>query len=155
MGKTWKLVVIGLCFLQFAATTYYVHQQRQISSDVKQGFEYIKKNTPEDALILYPEENLLLYGKRKIVWRFVRNARPGQQGVYSLLWTKNFGEMDELLRYNRIDYILIKKTRIHDEVKNHHTGGYPRSFVQRLSQLNGWVKVFDNPGAELWKRKDV
>ena len=63
LGKVWRFIIIGVCILQFAGTSYYVHQRRQIPPDVKEGFEYIRKNVAENALILYPEENLLIYGQ--------------------------------------------------------------------------------------------
>jgi 4-amino-4-deoxy-L-arabinose transferase-like glycosyltransferase len=152
LGKTWRFIILGLCLLQFVSTTFYVHQKRQISLEVKQGFEYVRQNVSRDALILYPEENFLIYGQRRIIWSAIKNSRPGQLELYSLLWTEDREEMDELLRHNKINYVLIKKSRIHDNVKEHHTGGYPRSFVERLSQLNGWAKVFENGGVVLWKR---
>jgi hypothetical protein len=154
LGRKWRVAVLGLCLLQFASTTYYVHQMRQISPAVKEGYEYVKKNLPENALILYPEENLLLYGQRRMVWSMIRSLRLGQSGIYTILWTPRRRELDELLRVNGVDYVLIKKSRIFDQQNEHHAGGYPRSFVENLeelSQRDRWMKAFENSELTLWK----
>ncbi len=154
LGKKWKFAVIGLCLLQFAGTTYYVHQTRQISPALEEGYEYIKQNLPQNALILYPEENLLLYGQRRMVWSMIRSIRPDQQGIYTILWTPRERELEKLLRHNGIDYILIKKSRIFDQQKEHHAGGYPRSFVENLEKLSEsgqWMRIFENSELTLWR----
>ncbi|UCF57601.1 MAG: glycosyltransferase family 39 protein [Deltaproteobacteria bacterium] len=155
LGKRWRFVMISVCILQFVSTTYYVHQKRQISPEVKEGFEYIKKKVPEEALILYPEENLLMYGQRRMIWSGV-GALEGYQfakeGLYSLLWAANHKEMEHILKANHIDHILIKKSRIYDDSEDYHLGGYPQSFVEKLFYLDGWVKIFENPGLALWRR---
>jgi 4-amino-4-deoxy-L-arabinose transferase-like glycosyltransferase len=151
LGKRWQIIMIGICILQFGSTVFYVHQKRQISLEVKEGFEYIKKNVPQEALILYPEENLLIYGQRRIIWSAVQD-KPNKPGLYSLFWSTDYKEMDGLFEGNGIDYVMVKKSRIYDDRKEHHLGGYPQSFLERLSHLNGWVKIFENPGVALWKR---
>jgi hypothetical protein len=153
LGKRWQIVLIGICILQFGSTTYYVHQQRQISPEVKEGFEYIRKNVSGNALILYPEENLLVYTHRKMVWSAVSIYRSGKEvGLYELFWANDPGEMSRALKASYLDYILIKKSRIYDDREEQHLGGYPRSFVDRLSKLEGWMKVFENQGLALWKK---
>lgn len=147
--------MIGICLLQFGSTVFYVHQRRQISREVKEGFEYIKKNVPQEALILCPEENLLIYGQRRIIWTAVgasEGYRLAKNGLYFLFWPNNPDEMDNIVRASKIDHILIKKSRIYDDHKEHHLGGYPQSFVENLSLLDGWTKIFENPGVALWKK---
>ena len=121
---------------------------------MKEGFEYIRKNVNKDALILYPEENLLIYGQRRIIWSAVRgHGLIGVKGpLYAIFWGKDNGVVCDLLKANRIDHILIKKSRIFDDSKEQHVGGYPQSFVEKLPHLDGWVKVFENQGMALWKR---
>jgi hypothetical protein len=151
LGRKWRFIIICICIIQFLGTTYYVYQRRRITPEVKEGFEFIRKNVTENALILYPEENLLIYGKRRIVWSAIQNDRKGQRGIYSLLWTEDNEELKKLLSVNGVDYIFIKKSRILDESEGHHAGGYPKSFVERLSHLNGWMKIFENSEVALWK----
>lgn len=147
LGKKWKIILIGICILQFVSTTYYVHQRRQISHEVKEGFELIKRNVPNDALILYPEENLLIYGQRRMIWSAFQMGR-----LYLLFWGTDQSEMKDLLKTNHIDHILIKKSRIYDDRIERHLGGYPKSFVERLPHLDGWTRVFENSEMALWKR---
>jgi hypothetical protein len=152
LGNRLRFIIIAVCIIQFASTTYYVHQKRLILPEVKEGFEYVKKNVPEKTLILYPEENLLLYGHRRIIWIAVKGYRPNDVGLNLLFWGADDKRMNGLLKANHIDYILIKKSRIYDDSKEQHLGGYPQSFVEKLSQLDGWLKVFENPGVALWKK---
>ena len=153
LGKKWRFIVVGVCVLQFISTTYYVHQKRQISSEVRDGFEYIRKNVPQKALILYPEENLLIYTQHRFIWSrvlFFRNDK--KLSLESVFWPKDLEEMGRNLDANRIDHILVKKSRVYDDHEERHFGGYPKSFVEKLPQLDGWVKVFENPGVALWKK---
>lgn len=155
LGKQLRFIIIAVCIFQFASTIYYVHQYRQISPEIKEGYDYIKRNVPENALILYPEENLLIYGHRRIIWTSVGTSegyRLAKNGLYFLFWPNNLGEIDNILRANRIDHVLIKKSRIYDDRKEHHLGGYPQSFVEKLSLLDGWTKIFENPGVALWRK---
>jgi len=151
LRRSWRWVLIGVCILQFASTSFYVHQKRQLSPGIKEAFEYIRNNVPKDALILYPEENLLIYAQRRVIWSAVKVARSGP--VYSLrtIFWGHTEEMNHALRINKIDHILIKKSRIYDDRGGVHFGGYPQSFVEKLPHLDGWVKIFENPGVELWK----
>jgi hypothetical protein len=154
LRKLWRLIIIGICILQFAGTSYYVHQRRQISTEVKEGFEYIRKNVNENALILYPEENLLIYGQRRMIWSAVRGYGliGVKGGLYGIFWGGDNNSICDLLKANHIDHILIKESRIFDDSKEQHVGGYPRSFVEKLPHLDGWVKVFENQGMVLWKK---
>jgi hypothetical protein len=70
----------------------------------------------------------------------------------SLFWTEDDEEMNNVLKNNQVDHILIKKSRIYDDRKEHHFGGYPQSFIEKLSNLNGWVKIYENHKLELWKK---
>ncbi len=153
LGKKWKIVIVILCLIQFMSTSIYVYQQRRISPEIKEGFEYIKKNVPVDANILYPEENLLIYTERRVVWSAVLFYRYEKKlGLDLLFWGKNTNEMNGILQYAGVSHILIKKSRIYDDTNDHHSGGYPRSFVERLPHLEGWMKIFENQELTLWKR---
>ncbi len=153
LGKKWKIVIVILCLIQFMSTSIYVYQQRQISPEIKEGFEYIKKNVPVDANILYPEENLLIYAERKVVWSAVLYYRYEKKlGLDLLFWGKSTKEMNGILQYVGVSHILIKKSRIYDDSQVRHIGGYPRSFVERLPHLEGWMKIFENQELTLWKR---
>ncbi|MDI7260782.1 MAG: glycosyltransferase family 39 protein [Thermodesulfobacteriota bacterium] len=154
LGKKWKIVIVILCLIQFMSTSIYVYQQRQISPEIKEGFEYIKKNVPVDANILYPEENLLIYAERRVVWGAVLFSRYEKKlGLDLLFWGKSTNEMNGILQYARVSHILIKKSRIYDDTNVHHSGGYPRSFVERLPHLEGWMKISENQEVSLWRRE--
>jgi hypothetical protein len=60
--------------------------------------------------------------------------------------------MDDLFEANKISYVMVKKSRIYDDREERHLGGYPQSFLERLSHSGGWVKIFENSGVALWKK---
>jgi 4-amino-4-deoxy-L-arabinose transferase-like glycosyltransferase len=150
LRQKWKYLLIGICIVQFINTTYYVFDRRKMPQEVKEGLGYVKNNVPKDALILYPEENLLIYGERRIVWSSV--SGKSNDGLSSFFWVSDIEEVGERLSANRISHILIKKSRIYDDQKERHLGGYPKSFVEKIPYLKGWEKVFENSEMALWKR---
>jgi 4-amino-4-deoxy-L-arabinose transferase-like glycosyltransferase len=152
LGRKWRLIIVGVCVLQFVSTTYYVHLKRQLSPEIEAAFWYIRNNVPKDALILYPEENLLIYGQRRVIWSAGRVLKSGPDvSLKTIFWGSTSEEMNRSLRINGVSHILIKRSRIYDDREVRHFGGYPQSFVERLPHLDGWVKIFENPGVELWK----
>ena len=148
--KRWIWMIVGVCILQFFSTTFYVYQRRLIPSEIKESYEFVRMHLPKNALVLYPEENLLIYGQRRIVWDASVRGNPG--GLYSLLWAPDLPTMKRNLELNHINYIMIKKSRIYDDRIEKHTGGYPKSFVEKIPKLEGWEKIFENPGVSIWKR---
>ena len=152
LRASWRFILIGICVLQFLGTSYYVHTKRQVSLEIKEAFEYIRNNVPKDALILYPEENLLIYGQRRVIWSAFKIFKSGPSvGLGTVFWGRTSEQMNHSLRINEVSHILIKKSRIYDDGGMVHFGGYPQSFVEKLPHLDGWVKMFENPGVELWK----
>lgn len=139
--------LLGICLIQFVSVLVFVYFQRQISPEIYHGFQYIKMHTPEDARIVYPEYNLTEYTNRRVVWttNFWR--------LEEVLWGSD--EMiKNALKKNQIQYILIKKSRIYDDKEVRHTGGYPKSFVDRLPTLSFLEMDFENEELSLWKLRE-
>jgi 4-amino-4-deoxy-L-arabinose transferase-like glycosyltransferase len=143
-GRAWiKGLILLLCGLQLLSSSLYVYAHRKMPEGIRQGFTYIRGNTSPNALIMYPEYIFLEATERKFVWiRF--------QGLGSLFW-RDDQKMIEVLERNRLDYILIKKSRVYNDMEERHFGGYPHSFVMRLPQLPFMERVFANDQLELWK----
>jgi len=147
--KPFMVCIISACILQFIATTWYVHTKRQIPFEINEVFNYIRENVSLDSVILYPEENLLLYTERRVVWSSAQTYMSDKRYTLNNL----FWESDNTMINNfNINYILIKKSRIYDDKNIRHLGGYPESFVKRLPRLDGWVRVFENSEVSLWKK---
>ncbi len=153
LNRTWRIVLVLLCLLQFGGTAFYVHGQRKMSDDMKAGFAHIREQSPGGALFLYPEENFLLYGQRRMVWSAVRNPKSGRlNGLPLIFWPEDHRERDHILSVNGIDHILIKKSRVYDDAAIRHLGGYPLSFVRKLEAFPGWKKTFENGAMALYRR---
>lgn len=149
LTKRWlKIPLIILCLLQFSSAVLYVRAKRQIPRGIKEGFAYLRDNTVPDALIIYPEYVILEATNRRFAWAGNLNTV-----LQNLFWDKDEDEIRDLLKSNNIDYIAVKKSRIYDDLKVHHFGGYPRSFVERLPELFFVKLVFDNKEMSIWQVK--
>jgi len=151
-GKTFSMVsyrwvktaIIFLCFLQIGGTAFYVWKERQVPRSIQEGFDFIKKNLSSQAIILYPEENITYWTGRRMQWGRMKY-------LPYLFWSANPEEMREILEINAVDYILIKKSRIYDDQRVRHKGGYPRSFVEKLPQISFLRIIFENEDLALWE----
>jgi hypothetical protein len=146
--KWLKISFVLLCFLQFSGTLLHVRAQRQIPQGIKDGFNYLRENTARDALIMYPEYVILEQTNRKFVWSRLHYLRLR---LIDIFWIKDDDMIKELLTSCDVGYIAVKKSRIYDDSKVRHIGGYPKSFVERLSELSCVESVFDNKDMEIWK----
>jgi hypothetical protein len=145
-GRRWfQIGVTLICILQFVGSERAVYQKRKPSLDAVEAFTYIKENTAKEALILYPEDNLLYSAGRKPVWGRFRF-------LPYLFWKATPDEMKDIFRMNQLGYLLIKKSRVYDDSKEgHHTGGYPISFIAKLSSLPFIKLIYENNNFSLWR----
>ncbi|MCK4828299.1 glycosyltransferase family 39 protein, partial [bacterium] len=145
--KKWlKISLIILCLLQFSSSVLYVRCKRQIPKGIAEGFAYLRGNTAPDALIIYPEYVILEATNRRFAW--AGKLRPV---LKNLFWDKDEDRVRDLLISNDVGYIAIKKSRIYDDSKVHHFGGYPKSFVERLPKLFFVKLAFDNKDMSIWQ----
>jgi hypothetical protein len=144
--KRLRILFLVICLVQFLSVLGYVYSHRRITPAIQEGINYIKKNTPEDAIIIYPEYNLTEYTNRRIVWgsNFWR--------LDNVFWG-NSELTKSLLLKNKVHYILIKKATIYDDKERRHLRGYPISFVQKLYASQYFELIFDNKELSLWKVK--
>jgi len=143
-----KTLFIIFCLLQFISTVLVVRARRQIPEGIEEGFAYLRNETAPDVLIIYPEYVILERTNRRFAWggnlEFV---------LRNLFWNTVDYEVRDLLKSSDVDYIAVKKTRIYDDSKIHHFGGYPKSFVERLPKLSFLKLVFDNKDMSIWQVK--
>jgi 4-amino-4-deoxy-L-arabinose transferase-like glycosyltransferase len=146
-NKKWlKISLVFLCLLQFSSAVLYVRAKRQISKGIEEGFAYLRYNTTLDALIVYPEYVILERTNRRFVW-------GGRLGLVlkNVFWNRDEDKVRDLLKSNDVGYIAVKKSRVYDDSKVHHFGGYPKSFVERLPELFFVKLVFDNKDMSIWQ----
>jgi hypothetical protein len=145
--KRLKLLFLAICLFQFLSVLGFVYSQRRITPAIQEGINYIKGNTPEDAIIMYTEYNLTEYTNRRIVWGsnfwHLGNVFWGDSELTKSLLVKN-----------NVHYILIKKATIYDDKERRHLRGYPLSFVRRLSASQYFELIFDSKELSLWKVKE-
>lgn len=142
-----------LCFFQIFGTSLYVHKERQIPVEIEQGFEFIKKNTPPDALFMFPGYIFIESTERKFIWSSFFLIES-QKGIKHMFWNENEEEIKEIIKMIGLNYIVVNKKRIYDDSKLKHFGGYPRSFIERLSNFPFIYKIFENSEISIWKIKN-
>jgi hypothetical protein len=143
--KWLNVPLVILCLLQFGSTALYVRAKRQIPKGIAEGFAYLRSNTAPDALVIYPEYVILEQANRRFAWSGNLSAV-----LKNLFWDEDESKVRDLLKSYDIDYIAVKKSRIYDDSKVHHFGGYPKSFVERLPKLRFVKLTFDNKDMSIW-----
>jgi len=143
-----KFLIILLCFLQFISTIIFVSIKRRISHEIKEGFVYLSQNTSKDSILLYPEYNILEGTERRFVWAGILNGSLGE-----IFWDTDRKTVEDIIKSLGINYIVVKKTRIYDDAKRRHFGGYPKSFMRRLQEFSFVECVFDNKEISIWQVK--
>lgn len=145
--NTWiKSGVVFLCVVQFLAVSFYTRQQRAVAPALQEGFAYIEKNVPKDAVLLYPETNIIEFTDRQMVW----SLSP----LRAIFWGSNYEKL-KALDYAKVGYIVIKKKRVYNDhtAATFHTGAYPQSFIEDLPRMPFLERIFDNSEMSLWKIK--
>ena len=159
-----KVLIWTVCVLQLLVTAFYVHQKRLIPVGMKEGFEFIKQNTPVNALFMYPGYIFIEATGRKFIWassfqvegRMMSKKYPtldlSRDKSALMFWTNKENDIKEIMEINKLDYIVVDKSRVYDDTKVKHFGGYPKSFVERLDQFPFLKLIFENKEMMIWKK---
>lgn len=142
-----KSFLIIICFMQFLAVCGYVKYMRKIPQDLKEGFKYINENLPSDKGIIYPEYGMMLEKTNRPIHWFKIDYELKQ-----LFWNDN-NRLDIVnqLKERNINYLAIRKSRIYDDSKIRHLGGYPLSFINRLKDFKFLKPIFENKQIIIFK----
>ncbi|HUL21094.1 MAG TPA: glycosyltransferase family 39 protein [Thermodesulfobacteriota bacterium] len=158
-----KFLIWTLCLVQLLAVSFYVHQRRIMPAGMREGFLFIKENTPKDALFMYPGYIFIEGTGRKFVWGsffqveswLMKKQYPELDFTNDkrafMFWKENEEDIKRMMEFNRLDYIVVDKSRIYDDTEVKHFGGYPKSFIQRLPRMSFITEVFENKEMVVWK----
>ncbi len=138
-----KVLIVVLCLMQFAYTSFFVYTKRQLSSDEQAAFNFIKVHIPDNQFVLYPETILLEETGKKAIW--------GNLSLWPYFFWGNQEDKKIIIEENDLSYIVIKHTRIYDDSEKRHLGGYPQSFVRELSKLPFVKCIYRNNTISVWK----
>lgn len=137
----WMLILAMLG--QAVCVPRVVHYSRILPPTTVAGYEWIKKNTPQMARVLYLEYNLTALTKRPIVWAA---ALP------RYLFSVPEQEQMRVLCGLEVEYIAIHPTRVIDQLEpTIEPMGYPRPWVESLRNRPYLTQVFPespNPAPE-------
>ncbi len=137
-------LIVLICVGQLLAAAVYTAYERKIPQAIREGFEYISNEVPQDAVILYPETNLLEFTGRRMVWT--------RMNLRYFFWGTEDQKKTEI-RTVGLDYIAIKKKRVYDDVAAgvFHVGQYPESFLAFLEVWPQVTVVFENEALRIYK----
>ncbi|MEW6170181.1 MAG: glycosyltransferase family 39 protein [Candidatus Omnitrophota bacterium] len=138
------IVFILICVLQFMLVCGFTYIKRQIPEGIREGYDFINKNIPKNAVLMYPGEDIVTYTNRPIAYGRIWK-------IAEMYWAKDDITIYNILKEYSVDYIIIKKSRIYDDSKVRHIGGYPFSFVEKLPKLNFLKNIFDNKELTIYK----
>ncbi len=142
--KSIVISLYALIFMQLFAALGFTYYKRKIPVGIKEGFAFIAKNIDEKAVFMYPEENMIDHTGHPVAWGRIIS-------LPILFWQADSESTLKILKEYEIDYIAVKKSRIYDDSNIHHTGGYPRSFVNKLPKLTFLKLLFENKELSIWQ----
>ncbi len=146
-AKILNLFLYLIFIAQVVSVSAYVHHRRQIPQGIAQGFEFIRSQTPEKAVVFYPGESIMNFTGRTLVWQYVPRFQD-------LFWSPSPESVHLAMREASIDFVVIPENRIYDDSNVRHTGGYPRSFVTRVKTEKNFSflkKVYQNSEISIWE----
>jgi hypothetical protein len=143
----WLGIIALVCMLQVAAASGYVVSKRRIHPGLEEAYRFVSERTPPDAIILHPGI-VAEYIQRRTAWY---STNRFMVDLPYLFWKANEKEALEILDRYGITNIFCTKDRIYDDREIRHTGGYPRSFLEKLETFGSVERIFENPKAILWK----
>jgi hypothetical protein len=146
-SKYLRYILIAGCILQFASASVFTYVHRIIPSGTKQGYAFIRNNTPTDAKIMCTKNALALHAERVAMWSTYASLAE----LPYLFWDADEEEALQILEKYGIEYIFVEKDRIYDDREVNHLGGYPQSFLTKQSTWPSFELVFDNESIGIWK----
>jgi 4-amino-4-deoxy-L-arabinose transferase-like glycosyltransferase len=148
--KWLRYLVWGFCGVQFLSALLFVYNQRQITFPEEEMLNYIESEVSSDARILTPEELFVsYYTRRPTVW--VNSFQSDVSEFYYVLWGDDEYGVKSVLEEYGVRYVLIQEARVYDDATQRHSGGYPKSFVEKLPTLPFLDKVYENEALSIWK----
>lgn len=138
-------LVVALALAQLVGSAYYVHDNRKIPQSIKAGYDYVRQHIPENAHLLSSKNRLVYYTNRYVLWYSYLSVRE----MPYLFWKANETEAIDILRKYEISYLFVEKDIVYDDSKTRHLGGYPKTFIQKISTFSRFEPVFENEGVSI------
>jgi len=142
-----KAAVVAGCVVQAAAATGFVAAKRRIAPEEEAGYAWIRRHTPADARVLFPEQLLTNRTGRVYIW--------GAANPSYLLTEATDRQRRVAMRALGITHVAVPLRRVYDrEAEGTHAGGYPRDFVEALPDLPDFERVYANPRFRVYRFVD-
>ena len=125
----WAAVLVALAVVQALAVGGFALQKRRIDPAFLAAVRAVGRlevHRPP-GFVLCPEAMVMMYGGRPILWAAVN------PGPFFFVWSPE--KQWRILDYFGVAYIVVPRARVYDDAEVKHTGGFPKSYVDRLPGL--------------------
>lgn len=139
-------LVVALALAQLLGSAYYVYDNRKIPQSIKTGYDYVRQHIPESAHLLSSKNRLVYYTNRYVLWYSYLSVRE----MPYLFWKANEAEAIDILRKYEISYLFVEKDSVYDDSKTRHLGGYPKTFMQKISTFPRFELIYENEAVSIW-----
>ena len=133
LGRSGRPVLAGLIILvavaQAGSVVAFVYDRRQVAPEAMEAMRRLGRLDVRHppGFVVCPEASVTTYSGRPILWAAIN------PGAFFFRWSPE--KQWTLLDYYGVEFIAVPQHRVYDDTKTKHTGGFPRSYVQRLPEL--------------------
>jgi len=131
-------LILAVSYYNFSTKVLAMPQVKQFSSYFFEACDWVKTNTPQNAILLSLNTHPTVYNcQREAIWEL--------QDLPDIILSNNVTLVTQRLNANGIDYIFVQKFSLSGQ---DYRGTYPLSFIAFLEQNpQNFKKVFENgPG---------
>ncbi len=128
-SKQWAAVLVALAAVQALTVGGFALQKRRIDPAFLAAVRAVGRLEVRrpPGFVLCPEAMVMMYGGRPILWAAVN------PGPFFFVWSPE--KQWRILDYFGVAYIVVPRARVYDDTEAKHTGGFPKSYVDRLPGL--------------------
>lgn len=127
--KGWAAVLVALAVVQALTVGAFALHKRRVSPAFLEAIREVRRLEVRrpPGFVLCPEPVVTTYGEKPILWSAVN------PGPFFFNWSPE--KQRRLLDHFGVEYIAVPRARVYDDARVRHTGGFPKSYVDRLPGL--------------------
>jgi hypothetical protein len=122
-------LMIVVAVAQIGSVVAFVHERRQVPPETMAAIRRLDQLDVRrpPGFVVCPEPFVTTYSGLPILWAAIN------PGPFLFRWSPE--KQWTLLDYYGVEFIAVPQHRVYDDTETKHTGGFPRSYVQRLPDL--------------------
>lgn len=144
--RHFRTILLAIAFMQMFTTAVYVQRARTIPPDLREAYNFFSR--------VYPHGQTVFCNKTALGIHTPHNPLRDmgkRMALRDLYWLADDKEIFSILKAHNISYVFVEKDMIFDDSRVRNTGGYPKSFVEKLPRLPFLKPIFTNGAAQIWQ----